>query len=109
MTQAQGPCDTCGNAIAQRPRGWQLECDDCRFARTLEGKGVPVEVVEAIEYEAARCELEYVDNYRAYRVSDNFLKEDFINKFSFGCCGSFESHCIDLAGNKWIIGCNYGH
>mgnify|MGYP000035003694 CR=1 FL=1 len=75
----------------------------------MTGRHIPEEVIDAILYEEARCDLEYADNFRAYRVSDEFLKKEFFESKSQGCCGEFESNYIDLSGEKWIIGCNYGH
>ena len=70
---------------------------------------IPDEIIEAIEYEIGRYELDCADNYRAYRLSDKFLKRQFLDRKNRGCCGEFESTYIDLSGNKWVIGCNYGH
>ena len=70
---------------------------------------IPTEVITAIVYEEARLDLEYADNFRAYRVSDGFLKKEFFESKARGCCGELESNYIDLSGEKWIIGCNYGH
>ncbi len=69
---------------------------------------VPKQVWENLEYEIARAELEYADNYRAYRVKDDLCREAFLQAVRQGCCGSFESSTT-VAGDKWIIGCNYGH
>ena len=70
---------------------------------------IPTEIIKAIDYEAGRHDLEYADNYRAYRVNDGFLKSQFFHRRKQGCCGELESNYIDLSGNKWVIGCNYGH
>lgn len=105
----QGPCKTCGGFIPQMQGGWSRDCEPCRFARTLEGQGVPPEVVEAIEYEVAREGLEYDDNYRVYRVKDNFMRQDYMLKEKRGCCGFFYGSTIDYNGDKWIIACNHGH
>ena len=70
---------------------------------------IPTEIIEAIEYEVGRYDLEYADNYRAYRLNDGFLKSQFFHRRKRGCCGEFESNYIDLSGDKWVIGCNYGH
>ena len=70
---------------------------------------IPDEIIEAIEYEIGRYELDCADNYRAYRLSDKFLKRQFLDRKNQGCCGEFECTYIDLSGEKWVIGCNYGH
>ena len=69
---------------------------------------VPQEVWEDLKYEIARNDLDYADNYRAYRYKDSFLKDEFIKADNQGCCGCFESHTV-VDGEKWIIGANYGH
>jgi len=69
---------------------------------------VPQQVWEALEYEIGRNQLDYADNYRAYRWDDEYLKPLYIASANRGCCGFFESSTI-VNGAKWIIGCNYGH
>jgi len=69
---------------------------------------IPHQVWRDIDYEVAKCDLEYADNYRAYRVSDGYCREEFDHAYNKGCCGFFQSHTI-VDGEKWIIGCNYGH
>ena len=69
---------------------------------------VPQGVWEALEYEIARDGMECDDNWRAYRVSDDFLFEEFVDADKRGCCGSFQT-TVTVGGDKWIVGCNYGH
>jgi len=69
---------------------------------------IPEEVWDDLRYEIARNGLEYADNFRAYRYSDEYGYEQFLKKQNNGCCGFFHSH-TKVAGEKWIIGCNYGH
>lgn len=71
-------------------------------------KEVPQEVWEDLRYEIARNDLYNADNFRAYRYKDNWLKREFKLSVNRGCCGSFQSHTM-VEGEKWIIGCNYGH
>ena len=68
----------------------------------------PDGVMEALDYQVGRNDLEYADNYRAFRDKDNFLKDSFLAKESTGCCGFFED-AVTVNGEKWIVGCNYGH
>jgi hypothetical protein len=70
---------------------------------------LPEEVVAAIDYEVGRHDLEYADTYRGYRVGDIDGENEFDRSRDAGCCGSFESNVILENGDKWIIGCNYGH
>jgi hypothetical protein len=72
-------------------------------------RALPADVLRELRYEIARAELEYDDNYRAYRARDNHMREDFTKIRRDGCCGSFETSIVDDAGDKWIVGCNYGH
>jgi len=69
---------------------------------------VPHQVWEDLVYEIGRNQLDYADNYRAYRWNDEFLKAEYIKATNSGCCGVFESSTI-VNGDKWIIGCNHGH
>lgn len=67
------------------------------------------DVLECIEYEVGRHGLEYADNYRAWRLSDNTGKADYIRAVKRGCCGFFDVVVITAKREKWLIGCNYGH
>ena len=74
-------------------------------------KDVPQEVWDDLKYNMAYEGLgdeDCVDNYRAYRVSDDFLKDEYIQASNKGCCGSFQTW-TKVNGEKWIMGCNYGH
>lgn len=61
-----------------------------------------------LHYEVCRHDLEYADNYRAYRVHDRAGIHKFRQREKKGCCGFFTGHTT-INGNKWIIACNYGH
>jgi hypothetical protein len=65
-------------------------------------------VLEALEYEIARADLEYADNYRAYRVHDGLGKAEYHGALAKGCCGFFDASAV-VDGEKWRIGCNFGH
>jgi hypothetical protein len=69
---------------------------------------VPKQVWEDLEYEIARRELEYADNFRAYRYIDQYLYKEYMESKNKGCCGEYESS-TRVNGQQWIIGCNYGH
>jgi hypothetical protein len=69
---------------------------------------VPDEVWKDLEYEVRREDLDYADNYRAYRYKDRLHFDDFVKAEKNGCCGTFSSHTT-VNGDKWIISCNYGH
>jgi len=69
---------------------------------------VPEQVWADLEYEIARAELEYADNLRAYRYKDGRGLEAYKRAERRGCCGSFETSTM-VEGEKWIIGCNFGH
>lgn len=74
----------------------------------LKFENVPEQVWKDLEYEIGRHDLEYADNYRAYRYRDDLHKDEFMYAERCGCCGSFTSSTT-VDGEKWIIGCNYGH
>jgi hypothetical protein len=69
---------------------------------------VPIEVWEDLDYRIALHDLECVDNFRAYRRSDDFLEAEYKWAARCGCCGIFEDS-TRIHGEVWIIGCNYGH
>tara|TARA_Y100001938_G_C7786465_1_gene280431 strand:- start:190 stop:426 length:237 start_codon:yes stop_codon:yes gene_type:complete len=69
---------------------------------------VPKEVWYELELQIAENNLEYADNYRAYRVSDGLHFDEFVKRYKAGCCGSYENG-MNYNGERWIIGCNYGH
>lgn len=69
---------------------------------------VPKQVWADLEYEVARHDLDCADNFRAYRVSDGYGFETYQRAADTGCCGYFEGSTV-VDGQKWIIGCNYGH
>ena len=69
---------------------------------------VPKQVWEDLQYEIARHGLECSDNYRAYRFKDDHLFKEYMKAAESGCCGCFESSTT-VDGDKWIIGCHYGH
>ena len=71
--------------------------------------GLPKEVLYELDYEIARADLDYHDNYRGYRFKDNYLFEEYKRRAESGCCGVFETQVILENGDKWIVGCNYGH
>jgi hypothetical protein len=70
---------------------------------------LPDEIIEAIGYEVGHNDLDYDDNYRAYRHKDDKFREDYEMSLDAGCCGFFDVHYTDLSGDVWTIGCNYGH
>lgn len=69
---------------------------------------VPEQIWEDLEYEIARNNLEYADNYRAYNFDTGKGFKAYVKATNKGCCGFFES-ATKLNGEKWVIGCNYGH
>lgn len=69
---------------------------------------VPQQVWDDLVYEVARANLEYDDNYRAYNFDTGEHFEAYKKAAKRGCCGVFES-ATKVNGQKWIIGCNYGH
>lgn len=73
-----------------------------------ERQEIPKQVWEDLEYEIIKNDLEYADNFRAYRYKDKLFFDEFMYHENNGCCGVFHSHTI-INGEKWIIACNYGH
>ena len=69
---------------------------------------VPKNVWDELEIQIHLNLLECTNKRRAYRVSDGLHKEQFIAACNSGQCGVYESSTIHN-GEKWIIGCNYGH
>lgn len=71
-------------------------------------KSVPVQVMQDLEYEIARNELECVDNFRFARFGNDQEEEAYDKQRARGCCGEFDV-TTKVDGVKWMIGCNYGH
>lgn len=69
---------------------------------------VPAAVWQALEDDIEEKDLEYADNYRAYRISDKFLLAEYGEAESHGCCGYYSSTVV-VDGEEWMYGCNYGH
>lgn len=65
-------------------------------------------VVEALQYEIDREDLEYADNYRIAKRDDSWQRAAYDEAASFGCCGSFNTIVV-VDGVEWMVGCNYGH
>jgi hypothetical protein len=61
-----------------------------------------------LEYEVQKNDLDCADNYRAYKYGDDVGLHKYTELENQGCCGFFQSHTV-INGEKWIIGCNYGH
>jgi hypothetical protein len=74
----------------------------------IEYTEIPEEVWEDLRYEINRNNLEFADNFRAYRLKDGLFYEDWMEKVSKGCCGFFETFTV-VKGETWVLGCNYGH
>lgn len=70
---------------------------------------VPDKVWEELQYEIYRAQLDYDNNWRAYRHHDGLHFSDWKLSLKKGCCGEFQTHVYDEDGLKWIVGCNYGH
>ena len=85
------------------PNGLLLRCNNMRKL-----KEIPEQVWKDLQYEIAKNDLEYADNYRAYRYKDKLFYDEYCYWDDRGCCGVFRSHTI-VDGDKWIIACNYGH
>jgi len=70
---------------------------------------VPKDVWEQFQKEIVAADLEYVDNYRAMRVRDDFLKSAYDKAEDDGCCGYFDRLIMDSNYDDWLVGCNHGH
>lgn len=71
-------------------------------------KNIPDAVWDELDYQVARHELEYADNYRAYNRDTKEHKADYQRAQDSGCCGFFETR-VTIDGQRYTIGCNYGH
>lgn len=70
---------------------------------------LPKEIIDAINDAVEDGDMEYADNYRAYRHKDGLHQEDYDETYRHGCCGYFDTDFVDSHGDTWTIGCNYGH
>lgn len=69
---------------------------------------VPLQVIQDLEYEIARNELECTDNFRFARFGNSEEENAYDKQKTKGCCGFFDV-TTKVDGVKWMIGCNYGH
>jgi hypothetical protein len=66
------------------------------------------ETLEDLEYQIARYDLEYVDNYRVAIKGDKESENAYKESIKRGCCGRFDT-TTKIKGVEYRIGCNYGH
>lgn len=71
---------------------------------------IPQAVWDMLERFIEGQDLEFADNYRAYRVRDGYGKEQYDYAKSTGCCGTADwKVTIPALNEEWVFGCNYGH
>lgn len=70
---------------------------------------VPKEVWERLGDIIEAEDLDYADNHRAYRVDDEYNKQQWQDAYDEGCCGYFDTDITLNNGEQWVVGCNYGH
>ena len=101
FTECVNICDECGQVIESQAPFTPV---------VLLGNYCPKSIVEEIDYQVARNNLEYASSYRAmpYRALKDNSSAYMRYKKLISCCGLWESS-VSIDGHKWIIGCNYGH
>lgn len=67
---------------------------------------IPPEV--AALFETFDAEYECMDNYRAAPVGDEAAEAEYEQIKESGCCGRHDE-IVEVNGQKWHIGFNYGH
>lgn len=82
---------------------------DCKSWKLKGFERVPADVWEDLLYEINKAELEYADNYRAYRWKDGLHIGSYKKAVNNGCCGEAQWWTKSRSGDIWRIGCNYGH
>jgi hypothetical protein len=70
---------------------------------------IPEDVLRELRYEIGRADLDCANNYRAYRCKDSHLYDEWMAARKRGCCGFYETSIVDDNGDRWMVGCNYGH
>lgn len=112
--QLNVPAEVAGQITASCPSCYQdfvegyIVCETCGHDLPFFAN-VPQEVWEELRIEIARNDLDCVSSLRAYRYSDRLYQTMFDHSAANDCCGVFQSHIIISNGEKWIVGCNYGH
>lgn len=53
-------------------------------------------------------EWDCVDNLRVYKEGDSEGEFAYNERRRMGCCGFFDDE-VEIDGEIWHIGCNYGH
>lgn len=72
------------------------------------GTSMPNKVEDEINRLVEEEDLEYADNYRAYRIGNSKEHAAFNEATAEGCCGDLHWN-FELDGVAWIVGCNFGH
>lgn len=63
---------------------------------------------EDLNYEIARHNLDYADNFRAAIRGNHESEDAYYALAKRGCCGRFDTTTV-INGITYMIGCNYGH
>lgn len=63
---------------------------------------------EAEEWMEQQVDDSCVDNHRYAKCSDGQAVEQYRKQEANGCCGFFDAEVM-IAGELWLVGCNYGH
>lgn len=63
---------------------------------------------EAIDWMYESVDDPCTDNFRFAKLDDADAMDEYCQNQSDGCCGFFDNIVI-IAGEKYMIGCNYGH
>lgn len=64
--------------------------------------------LEILEKHIENFSLDYADNFRVANMNSQEEMDAFEEQSMNGCCGSYETE-IEINGETWMIGCNYGH
>lgn len=86
-----------------------LTVEEIRTTYTPDESGMTAreKAINALHYHIGREDLEYVDNMRVARKNHREFQQ-YLDQQRKGCCGSFDIE-VWIDGEKWAIGCNYGH
>lgn len=60
----------------------------------------------AVQFALVTSGLMYADNYRVYPMH---MRKEYDAIRRRGCCGFMDSVATCVSGNRYLIGCNFGH
>lgn len=65
-------------------------------------------LADALDWMFGVVDDECIDNTRFARVGNDVEEASYVAAVHDGCCGSYDTQVL-IAGEQYLVGCNYGH